>query len=163
MAHDVSSRVSAWPRTRLRAVSADDAADRPVRARSRSKDRPEERYSDLHDRRLAAILAAEDTAEEHGLSPHTRSTCYVHRCWSHQCVSDPLHALVVTGHRWCRRCDHPVDVVLDEPARSVELRCASCGLEPLSAANRQVLYACRTSLAAMYAGATPTLYAVPDS
>ncbi|HKN55321.1 MAG TPA: hypothetical protein VJX66_22690 [Amycolatopsis sp.] len=138
-------------RPRLRAVPDDE----PCR---NSRDR----YANLPDRRLAAILAAEDTAEEHGLDPHVRSTCYVHRCWIHQCISDPLHALVVTGHRWCRSCDCPADVLVDEEARTVQLYCPACGREPVSAANRQVLYACRTSLAAMHGGDSPTLYAVPD-
>jgi len=109
------------------------------------------RYADLADRRLAAVLTAEDTAEECGLNPHTRSTCYVHQSWIHQCINDPLHALTVTGHRWCRGCDQPVEVDVDEAARVVRLRCA-CGDGPRSAANRQVLYACRTSLAATYGG-----------
>ncbi len=146
------------PRTRLRLVSPERAA--PVRLVTGS--RPRGRYDDLADRRLAAVLAAEDTAQEHGLSPHTRTTCYVHRCWIHQCVSDPLHVIVVTGHRWCRHCDRPVDVDVDEsPDGSVELYCGQCG-EPDSAANREVLYACRTSLAAMRGGDTPTLYSVPN-
>lgn len=125
--------------------------------------RDRDRYGDLSDRRLAAILAAEDTAEEHGLSPHTRSTCYVHRCWIHQCVTDPLHVLMVTGHRWCRRCDCPVEVDVDDSdPGSVGLYCPGCGQPPDSTANRQVLYACRTSLAAMHGGASTTLYQVPD-
>lgn len=56
---------------------------------------------------LAAMLAWEDAAEERdGLSPHDRITCPVHRRWVHQCVSSPAHAIRVTGHRWCRACEH---------------------------------------------------------
>lgn len=147
----------AGPRTRphLRIVSPEEVA--PVRMVTGIQ--PPGRYDDLADRRLAAILAAEDTAQEHGLSPHLRSTCYVHRCWIHQCVSDPAHVIVVTGHRWCRRCECPVDVDIDESG-SAELYCEHCG-EPDSAANREVLSACRTSLAAMRGGDAPTLYSLP--
>ena len=124
---------------------------------------PRGRYDDLGDRRLAAVLAAEDTAVEHGLDPHGRSTCYVHRCWIHQCVGDPLHVLVVTGHRWCRRCECPVDVAVDEtPPGAVHLYCPRCG-QAGSAANRQVRQACRMSLAAMHGGDTPTLYQLPEA
>ncbi len=149
----------AGPRTRtsLRLVCPEEV----VLRRSAAGSRPRGRYDDLADRRLAAILAAEDTAQEHGLSPHTRTTCYVHRCWVHQCVSDPLHVIVVTGHRWCRRCECPVDVDVDESAPgSIRLSCDRCG-EPDSAANREVLSSCRTSLAAMRGGDAPTLYSVP--
>jgi hypothetical protein len=147
------------PRPLLRVVTPSDtpetrSAPSPVRGR--------DRYADLSDRRLAAILAAEDTAEEHGLSPHTRSTCYVHRRWAHQCVGDPLHILIATGHRWCRRCECPVDVAVDEtPPGAVHLFCPRCG-QAGSAANRDVRQACRTSLAAMHGGNAPTLYGIPD-
>ncbi|HEY3471345.1 MAG TPA: hypothetical protein VGL47_39850 [Amycolatopsis sp.] len=142
----------------LRAVSPEDVPE-PRPAPSRGRDR----YADLDDRRLAAILAAEDTAVEHGLSPHTRSTCYVHRCWVHQCVGDPLHVIVVTGHRWCRRCELPVQVAVDEtPPGAVHLFCPRCG-QASSAANREVRQACRTSLAAMHGGDAPTLYRLPDA
>ncbi|WP_410660418.1 hypothetical protein [Amycolatopsis sp. lyj-112] len=123
-----------------------------------------DRYLEIADRRLAAILAAEDVAEQHGMSAHTRTTCYVHRCWMHQCISDPLHVLVVTGHRWCRRCDRTVDVEVDETSPgSVELYCDGCGVPPDTVANREVLFACRTSLVAMLGGEASTLYVVPDS
>jgi len=142
-------------RTRLRLIPTEETSP----ARSATGSRPRGRYDDLTDRRLAAILAAEDTAQEHGLSPHARTACYVHRCWVHQCVSDPVHVIVATGHRWCRRCERRVDVDVDESG-SVELYCEGCG-EPDSAANREVLSACRTSLAAMRGGDAPTLYSVP--
>lgn len=125
--------------------------------------RTPDRSGEVEDPRLAAILAAEDIAEEHGMSPHVRSTCYVHQCWIHECISDPLHVLIVTGHRWCRLCDHVVEVEIDEAyPDSVELRCDGCGVPPDSIANREVLFACRTSLAAMRGGDAATLYAVPD-
>ncbi|MEV6872047.1 hypothetical protein [Amycolatopsis sp. NPDC051128] len=124
---------------------------------------PRDRYAGLADRRLAAILAAEDTAEEYGLSPHTRSTCYVHRCWVHECVGDPLHVLVVTGHRWCRGCERPVEVAVDvTPPGAVHVFCPGCG-QAGSAANREVRQACRTSLAAMHGGAAPALYRLPEA
>lgn len=142
----------------LRVVSPEDVPE-PRPAALGSGDR----YADLPDRRLAAILAAEDTAEEHGLSPHARSTCYVHRCWVHQCVGEPLHVLIATGHRWCRRCECPVDVAVDEtPPGAVHLFCPRCG-QAGSAANRAVGQACRTSLSAMHGGDAPTLYRIPDA
>jgi len=145
------------PLLRVVAAPADVPEPRPAPIGSR------DRYADLDDRRLAAILAAEDTAEEHGLNPHTRSTCYVHRCWAHQCVGNPLHVLVVTGHRWCRRCECPVDVAVDETAPgAVHLYCPRCG-QAGSAANREVRQACRTSLSAMHGGDAPTLYRLPDA
>jgi hypothetical protein len=144
--------------THLRLISSEDV----IAARPKSGATRRERYDDLDDRLLAAILAAEDIAEEHGLSPHTRATCHFHQCWTHQCVSSPLHVLVVTGHRWCRRCECAVDVVVDETAPgALHLRCPRCG-QADSAANRDVLRACRTSLAAMHGGDPGTLYPVPD-
>nr|WP_233223163.1 hypothetical protein [Amycolatopsis sp. BJA-103] len=120
-------------------------------------------YGEIEDRRLAAILAAEDVAEEHGLSAHVRTTCYVHRSWVHRCVSDPMHVLVVTGHRWCRRCDRTIDVEVDETfPGSVELFCDGCGVPPDTVASREVLRACQASLSAMHGGEASTLYVVPD-
>jgi len=120
-----------------------------------------DRYGDITDRHLAAVLTGEDVAQEHGLDPHTRSTCYVHRCWAHQCVFAPLHAIAATGHRWCRRCDCAVDVVVDETTtRSVHLRCPRCGLDPDTAVNRQLVRACRASIAAMRGETAPALYLV---
>ncbi|EME58631.1 hypothetical protein [Amycolatopsis decaplanina] len=149
--------VSPPSRARLRLVSPEDAAT--TGSASGLKDR----YSGIADRRLAAILAAEDVAEEYGLSAHVRTTCYVHRCWVHQCISDPLHVLVVTGHRWCRRCDRTVDVEIDETAPgSVELYCDGCGVPPDTVANREVVFSCRSSLVAMYGGEASTPYVVPD-
>jgi hypothetical protein len=149
-------------RPRLRAVPVQDVADARPPEFTPASGGPRNRYGDLADRRLAAILAAEDTAEEHGLSPHTRVTCYVHKTWLHQCVSEPVHILVVTGHRWCRRCECPVDVVVDEtPPGAVHLYCPRCG-QAGSAANRELRQACRSSLAAMHGGTAPTLYRVPD-
>ncbi|MER7861879.1 hypothetical protein DMC64_13900 [Amycolatopsis sp. WAC 04197] len=141
-------------RAHLRLLAAVDKAP-PARRR--------DRYGEIADRRLAAILAAEDVAEEHGLSAHVRTTCYVHRRWVHQCISDPMHVLIVTGHRWCRRCDRTVEVRVDETfPGSIELFCDGCGVPPDTVANREVLRACRTSLSAMHGGGVSTLYVVPD-
>lgn len=123
-----------------------------------------DRYSDLTDRHLAAVLSGEDVAQEHGLDPHTRSTCYVHRCWAHQCVFAPLHAIVATGHRWCRQCDCAVDVVVDETTtRSVRLRCPLCGVDPDTAANRQLVSACQASIAAMHGSRVPVLHLAAEA
>ncbi|EME62668.1 hypothetical protein [Amycolatopsis decaplanina] len=147
-------RTSPPSRAHLRLLAAADASP-PARRR--------DRYGGIPDRRLAAILAAEDVAEEHGLSAHVRTTCYVHRGWVHQCISDPMHVLVVTGHRWCRRCDRTIEVQVDETfPGSVELFCDGCGVPPDTVANREVLLACRASLSAMHGGEVSTLYVVPD-
>jgi len=105
-------------------------------------------YADLADRRLAAVLAAEDLAEETaGLSPHERISCHVHRRWIYQCVSSPQHAIPVTGHRWCRRCELPLNIAVDEFGGSVRLSCPRCHDFPNGVANRQLVRACRASLA----------------
>ncbi|WP_245777731.1 hypothetical protein [Lentzea xinjiangensis] len=96
---------------------------------------------------LAAVLDGEDLAEELGLDPHARVTCGLHRRWLHQCVGSPDHVIPVTGHRWCRPCRRPLDVVVD--GTTARLFCPRCGTgTPDTAANRQVVRACRTSIAA---------------
>ncbi|MFJ8966393.1 hypothetical protein ACIRG5_44075 [Lentzea sp. NPDC102401] len=45
--------------------------------------------SEVVDTTLAAVLNAEDLAEELGLDPEARVTCGWHRCWLHQCVASP--------------------------------------------------------------------------
>jgi hypothetical protein len=107
-----------------------------------------DRYADLADLRLAAALSTEDKLEDDGLDPFERTTCYAHRRWLHQCVSSPLHVVRVSGHRWCRRCDRAVAVVIDELVGDLTLTCPRCGEMPPGAANRQVVRACRASLAA---------------
>lgn len=106
------------------------------------------RYADLADHRLATALSTEDIAEERGLDPFERTTCYAHRRWLHQCVSSPLHVIRVSGHRWCRRCECAVDVAVDQLAGDLVLTCPRCGQMPPGPANRQVVRACRASLAA---------------
>lgn len=106
------------------------------------------RYADLADHSLAAALSTEDAAEERGLDPFERTTCYAHRRWLHQCVSSPLHVVRVSGHRWCRRCECEVTVAVDELAGDLTLTCPRCGQMPPGPANRQVVRACRASLAA---------------
>jgi hypothetical protein len=106
--------------------------------------------SEAGDTTLTAVLGAEDLAEELGLDPHARVTCGLHRCWLHQCVASPDHVIPVTGHRWCRPCRRPLEVFVDET--TARLSCPRCGTgTPDTAANRQVVRACRTSIAAMYA------------
>jgi hypothetical protein len=99
--------------------------------------------------RLGATLTAEDLAEELGaLSPHDRVTCRFHRRWLHDCVASPLHAVPVTGHRWCPTCQCAVNVAVDELAGSVRLACPSCGRFPDTRANRQIIRSCRGSMEA---------------
>lgn len=110
----------------------------------------DERYADLTDRRLAAALSAEDAAEEQGMDPLERTTCWTHRRWLHHCVSSPLHVIVVTGHRWCRRCRCAVNVAIDQLTGDVALTCPKCHEMPAGAANRQLIRCCRASLAAAH-------------
>jgi hypothetical protein len=109
-----------------------------------------ERYTDLTDRRLAAALSTEDAAEEQGMDPLERTTCWTHRRWLHHCVSSPLHVIVVTGHRWCRRCMCAVNVAIDQLTGDVALTCPKCQEMPAGAANRQLVRCCRASLAAAH-------------
>jgi hypothetical protein len=103
------------------------------------------------DSTVVAVLAAEDLAEELGLDPHARVTCPLHRCWLHQCVSAPDHVIALTGHRWCRPCRRPLEVVVDETTtRSIYLYCPECGGTADNAANRRLAQACATSIAAMH-------------
>lgn len=98
---------------------------------------------------LSATLASEDAAEERELlSPHDRVTCPAHRRWAYQCASSPAHAIRVTGHRWCRQCDTPATIAIDELTGSITLTCPRCRRSPNSAANRQLLRSCRASIAA---------------
>ncbi|WP_291413725.1 hypothetical protein [Actinophytocola sp.] len=127
----------------MTAVAAPAHAGRPV---------VHDRYADLADIRLAIALSAEDDAEDTeddtGLDPFERTTCYTHRRWLHHCVSSPLHVIVVTGYRWCRRCEREVWVAVDELTGDVSLSCAKCGEMPPGPANRRLVRACRASLAA---------------
>lgn len=106
------------------------------------------RYSQVRDQRLAAHLMAEDAAEENGLDPLERLTCRTHRRWVHQCISSPVHVFVVTGHRWCRRCECAADVAVDELTWSVRITCPNCGNILDGAATRQIARTCRASMAA---------------
>lgn len=137
-------------RTHLRIAFSQDRVDLTSR----------ERCTEFADRHLAAIIAAEDTAERFGMSPHARSTCQFHQCWTHECITDAVHINPATGHRWCYRCDFPITVEIN--AGEVRLRCTRCGAEADSPANREVLNACRISLCAKYAGNRVALFAVPD-
>lgn len=106
------------------------------------------RYADLTDRRLAARLSAEDAAEEHGLNPLERVTCQLHRRWLHTCISSPAHVIAVTGHRWCRGCNHAADVAVDQLTGDIILTCPRCRTTPNGPATRQIVRCCRASLAA---------------
>lgn len=106
------------------------------------------RYADLRDRRLAAVLAAEDAAELVDLNPLERLTCRTHRRWVHQCAHSEQHVFVVTGHRWCRDCECAADVAVDELTWEVAVTCPACGQPPAGAATRQIVRTCRASMAA---------------
>jgi hypothetical protein len=82
----------------------------------------------------ARLSREDDTEEEHMPSAHERSTCPVHRRWSHQGVFPPAHAIRATGHRWCRSCDAAIIIAIDEFTDT--------------AADRQVLQSCWSSLLA---------------
>ena len=113
-------------------------------------DQVEPRYADLTDQRLALALTAEDRSEEDGLDPLERTTCRSHRRWLHDCVSSPLHVIVITGTRWCRSCQCALNVAVDQLAGDVSVRCPSCTTTPATCATRQLVRACRASLAAAY-------------
>lgn len=108
-----------------------------------------ERYADVRDRRLAEALITEDAAEEREeLSVFERISCHVHRRWAHECISSPVHVIVVTGHRWCRGCEAEASVAVDELSGSVDVVCTRCRRSPDTAATRQIRRTCQTSLAA---------------
>ncbi|MET9226357.1 hypothetical protein [Lentzea sp. NPDC003310] len=97
---------------------------------------------------LIATLAEEDHAEDDGfLAPDDRLTCHVHGRWIHQCVSSPVHVNPVTRHRWCRGCDTPLGVVVDEFAGDVAMCCPRCGRGG-STATARLIAACRASIEA---------------
>ena len=116
----------------------------------RPADQVDPRYADVTDRHLALALTVEDRSEEDGLDPLERTTCRSHRRWLHDCVSSPLHVIVVTGTRWCRSCRCALNVAVDQLAGDVSVRCPSCATTPPSRATRQLVRACRASLAAAY-------------
>jgi hypothetical protein len=111
-------------------------------------DIPAQRYSDLTDRDLAERLASEDAAVEAGASPFERLTCPMHRRWLHRCISSPQHVIPVTGHRWCRECQSPATVTVDELDGDVAVACPRCHRVPDGIATRQIVSACRASLSA---------------
>ncbi|WP_434445787.1 hypothetical protein [Lentzea sp. E54] len=97
---------------------------------------------------LIATLAEEDHAEDDGvLAPDDRLTCHVHGGWIHRCVSSPVHANPVTRHRWCRGCDTPLGVVVDELTADVSMHCPRCGRGG-STATARLIAACRASIEA---------------
>lgn len=129
--------------TRLTATTGPAA---PLRNRRTAHpvDHVDPRYADLADRRLAVTLSKEDFDAD----PMERITCRTHRRWLHHCISSPLHVIVVSGHRWCRACSRPLTVSVDELAGDVSFSCPECGDAPASRATRQLVRACRASLAA---------------
>jgi hypothetical protein len=108
----------------------------------------DQRYADVRDRALAVVLAEEDVAEELGLNPLERISCRLHRRWLHHCVHSADHVIKVTGHRWCRDCSSTASVGVDELTGDVLVRCETCRQTPGTAATRQIIRACRASLAA---------------
>jgi hypothetical protein len=106
------------------------------------------RYAALRDRRLADMLATEDLAELDDLDPLERLTCRTHRRWVHECISASNHVFVVTGHRWCRRCECAANVAVDQLTWDVTVTCPRCERSPEGAATRQIVRTCRASLAA---------------
>lgn len=100
------------------------------------------------DANLATRLAVEDTAESAGRLPvDSRLTCGVHRRWIHDCVSSPVHVNQVTGHRWCRTCQEPVTVAVDQLTRTVTMQCPKCG-DGRSPATNRLTTSCQSSLSA---------------
>ncbi|MGW4213624.1 hypothetical protein ACWEIJ_36965 [Lentzea sp. NPDC004789] len=108
----------------------------------------DQRYADVRDRALAAMLAEEDAAEELGLNPLERVSCRLHRRWLHHCVHSADHVIKVTGHRWCRDCSSTASVGVDELTGDVVVRCETCRRTPDTSATRQIVRVCRASLSA---------------
>src|SRR5690349_19122737 len=71
------------------------------------------RYDRVRDRRLAAMLAAEDRAEDAGLDPFERISCRIHLRWLHHCIHSAVHVVQVSGYRWCRSCQSHAVVAVD--------------------------------------------------
>jgi hypothetical protein len=109
-------------------------------------------YPDLVDRRLAARLQSEDLAEDGGLDPFERATCRVHRRWLHQCIHSAVHVVMVSGYRWCRSCQEPAAVAVDELTGDVRVTCPRCLRTPSGRASRQIVRTCTASLAAAQDG-----------
>lgn len=107
---------------------------------------PVERYADLSDRVLADAMAAEDVAEERGMSAFERTTCRTHRKWLHRCIGSPVHVVVVSGYRWCRDCLVDAVVTVDELTASVTVTCIRCRRPVTGIATEQIVIACRRSI-----------------
>ena len=136
------------PATTAEPTSADSRRNRRDRLALRPADFVDPRYADVADRRLARALTAEDQSEEDGLDALERITCRTHRRWLHDCVSSPLHVVIITGTRWCRSCRCALNVAIDQLAGDVAVHCPSCDETPANRATRQLVRACRASLAA---------------
>jgi hypothetical protein len=108
------------------------------------------RYHDITDQRLASKLTAEDCQEYAGLNPFERQTCHVHRRWLHDCVSSPAHVNMISGHRWCRSCETAANVSIDHVTGAANVLCPRCQCSPNSLATRQIIRACKASLAAAH-------------
>lgn len=98
-------------------------------------------------RHFDLLFTHEDADEKSGrISAHDRITCRTHRRWIHQCIGSPLHAVPVTGHRWCPRCASAVWVSVDEVSGTVVLTCDCRDDAPSSPARKQIELTCRASL-----------------
>jgi len=109
-----------------------------------------DRYTDLADRRLAAVLRQEDLAELAGMSPFERLTCRVHRRWLYECIASPLHVVPVAGYRWCEDCATSATVTVDQLLHVVSVWCPQCGQTPSAFATDQIVRTCRASMAAAH-------------
>lgn len=100
---------------------------------------------------MDSVLAGEDFAEDRrDLDPHERITCRYHRRWAHQCISSPAHVIPVTGHRWCRGCESPLSVAVDDLLGVVVLTCPRCGETPDNPATQQIVRTCQASFRASH-------------
>ncbi|MFJ9459166.1 hypothetical protein ACIRST_29275 [Kitasatospora sp. NPDC101447] len=43
------------------------------------------------DQELATALAADNAAEDAGMHPDDRRTCWTHQCWAEDCAGRPTH------------------------------------------------------------------------
>jgi hypothetical protein len=51
----------------------------------------EDRYTDIKDSKLRKQLVADDKAEDRGMHPDDRETCYTHKTWSENCADKEFH------------------------------------------------------------------------
>ncbi|MER7213247.1 hypothetical protein ABT340_39805 [Streptosporangium sp. NPDC000239] len=52
------------------------------------------------DEKLTAAIVADNAAEDAGMHPDLRATCWTHRAWAVDCATDPIHANPSVTHHY---------------------------------------------------------------